>query len=43
MMGFHALRRTVGDENFRMFLARFYRDFKGSVPRSTTCAGRWRQ
>ncbi len=29
MMGFHALRRTVGDENFRKFLARFYRDFKG--------------
>jgi len=29
MMGFHALRRTVGDDNFRKFLARFYRDFKG--------------
>ena len=29
MMGFHALRRAVGDENFRKFLARFYRDFKG--------------
>ena len=29
MMGFHALRRTVGDEHFRTFLARFYRDFKG--------------
>ena len=29
MMGFHALRRAVGDETFRKFLARFYRDFKG--------------
>lgn len=29
MMGFHALRVRVGDDNFRKFLARFYRDFKG--------------
>ena len=29
MMGFHALRRKVGDEDFRKFLARFYRDFRG--------------
>ncbi len=29
MMGFHTLRRQVGDETFRRFLARFYRDFKG--------------
>ena len=29
MMGFHALRRAVGDDAFRKFLARFYRDFKG--------------
>jgi aminopeptidase N len=29
MMGFHALRRMVGDETFRTFLSRFYRDFKG--------------
>ena len=28
-MGFHTLRREVGDEHFRKFLARFYRDFKG--------------
>lgn len=29
MMGFHTLRRMVGDDQFRKFLARFYRDFKG--------------
>lgn len=29
MMGFHMLRRQVGDANFRTFLARFYRDFRG--------------
>lgn len=29
MMGFHMLRRQVGDDNFRKFLARFYRDFRG--------------
>ncbi|BCS34797.1 hypothetical protein TBR22_A40230 [Luteitalea sp. TBR-22] len=29
MMGFHMLRRLVGDEQFRTFLARFYRDFRG--------------
>ena len=29
MMGFHALRRKVGDDAFRSFLARFYRDFRG--------------
>ena len=29
LMGFHALRRTLGDDTFRQFLARFYRDFRG--------------
>jgi aminopeptidase N len=29
MMGFHTLRRTIGDAQFRTFLARFYRDYKG--------------
>ncbi len=29
MMGFHALRRKVGDDNFRRFLARFHREFRG--------------
>jgi aminopeptidase N len=29
MMGFHSLRRAVGDDTFRKFLARFYRDYKG--------------
>jgi hypothetical protein len=29
MMGFHMLRRLVGDDHFRTFLARFYRDFRG--------------
>ena len=29
MMGFHMLRRQVGDDDFRKFLARFYRDFRG--------------
>jgi hypothetical protein len=29
LMGFHALRRTLGDDAFRQFLARFYRDFRG--------------
>jgi len=30
MIGFHALRRAIGDERFRTFLARFYRDFAGT-------------
>ena len=29
LVGFHALRRTMGDERFRVFLSRFYRDFRG--------------
>lgn len=29
MVGFHTLRRLVGDDHFRTFLARFYRDFRG--------------
>ncbi|HTV01314.1 MAG TPA: M20/M25/M40 family metallo-hydrolase [Luteitalea sp.] len=29
MMGFHALRRKVGDEAFRTFLARFYHEYRG--------------
>ena len=29
LMGFHALRRTLGDDVFRQYLARFYRDFRG--------------
>ncbi len=30
MMGFHALRRKVGDDAFRRFLARFYREHRGT-------------
>ena len=29
LMGYHALRRAIGDEAFRQTFARFYRDFKG--------------
>ena len=43
MMGFHALRRAVGDENFRKFLARFYRDFKGKRASFDDVRRRWRR
>ena len=29
LMGFHTLRRQMGDEKFNLFLARFYREFRG--------------
>jgi aminopeptidase N len=29
LMAFHMLRRRMGDDEFRRFLARFYREFKG--------------
>ena len=29
MMGFHMLRRTLGDDGFRQFLSRFYREYRG--------------
>jgi hypothetical protein len=29
MMGFHMLRQQLGDEKFRQFLSRFYREYRG--------------